>query len=251
MSKKPIIGVIPDYVKDSTQSYSTRPHYCVRKNYLDMLTDAGALVVVIPYDYDSIDEYIGLIDGLMITGGFFDICPTRYSKEEKHPETLLNTVRENFEFEFVEKFLQTKLPFFGICNGMQVINCLYGGKIIQHIPDEDGDYMIHEQSKVKGKEDSAIAYHDVLIEKDSLLHKIVGESHMVTNSSHHQAIRQVGPGMKINSRAKDGIIEGIEDPNHPFCIGVQWHPEFNVSKGDKKIFEAFINKTIEMKNEQK
>lgn len=251
MSKKPIIGVIPDYVKDSAQSYSTRPHYSMRKNYLDMLTDSGALAIMIPYDYGSIDDYIDLVDGLMITGGFFDICPTRYGSEEKHQETFLNTVRENFEFEFVEKFLKTKLPFFGICNGMQVMNCLHGGKIIQHITDEKEGYMIHEQSKVKGKEDSAIAYHDVLIEENSLLHKIVGETHIVTNSSHHQAIKQVGTGIKINSRAKDGIIEGIEDPNHPFCLGVQWHPEFSVSKGDKKIFEAFINKTIEIKNERK
>ncbi len=242
MSKKPIIGVIPDYVKDSVQSYSVRPHYSIRQNYLDMIADAGGLAIIIPYDYDSIDEYINLVDGVVIIGGFFDICPTRYGKEEKHEETLLNTVRENFEFEFVEKFLKTKRPFFGICNGMQVMNCLYGGKIIQHLPDEKNDYMIHEQSKVKGKEDSAVAYHDVLIEKDSLLYDIVKEDHMVTNSSHHQAIREVGPGVKINSYARDGVIEGIEDPNHPFCIGVQWHPEFNVSKGDQKLFEALVSK---------
>ncbi len=251
MNNKPIIGIIPDYVQDSAQSYSVRPHYSIRKNYLDMISSAGGLVVIIPYDYNSIDEYINLIDGLIIIGGFFDICPSRYSNEEKHKETILNAVRENFEFEFAEKFLKTKLPFFGICNGMQVMNCLYGGKIIQHIPDEDKNYMIHEQSKVKGKEDSAIAYHEVFIEKDSLLHKITNEDAMVTNSSHHQAVRHVGPGIKINSRAADGIIEGIEDPNHPFCLGVQWHPEFNVSKGDKKLFEAFINKTNEIKNDRK
>ena len=251
MSNKPIIGVIADYVQHSVQSYSTRPHYSIRKNYLDMISSANGLAIIIPYDYNAIDDYIDLIDGLLIVGGFFDICPTRYSNEEKHKETTLNTVRENFEFEFAKKFLKTKLPFFGICNGMQVLNCLYGGKIIQHIPDEKENYMIHEQSKVKGKEDSAIAYHEVLIEKDTLLHKITQERTIVTNSSHHQAVRNVGPGIKINSYATDGIIEGIEDPNHPFCIGVQWHPEFNVSKNDQKLFEAFINKTNEIKNARK
>ncbi len=250
MNNKPIIGVIPDYIKNSPQSYSERPHYCIRKNYLDMITDAGGISIIIPYDYDAIDEYIKLLDGLIVVGGFFDICPSRYSTEEKHPETILNTVRENFEFQFTEHFLETGLPFFGICNGMQVMNCLYGGTIIQHIPDEAENYMIHEQSKIKGKEDSSHPYHNVNIERNSLLHEIVGQDVIATNSSHHQSARSVGPGIKINAYANDGIIEGIENPNHPFCLGVQWHPEFNVSQADKKLFEAFVNKTIQVRNDR-
>lgn len=249
MSKKPLIGVIPDYVKSSKQSHSIRPHYSIRKNYLDMLSDAGAVSIIVPYDHDAIADYIDMIDGLMVIGGFFDINPSRYSNEDIHQETVLNNVREDFEFKFSEQFLQTGRPFFGICNGMQVINCLKGGSIIQHIPDEEQDYMIHEQSKIEGKQDSSIPYHDVLIEKNTLLHDIVGKERIITNSSHHQAARKVGSNIVINSYAPDGIIEGIEDPNHPFCLGVQWHPEFKVSPDDEKLFQAFVNKTTEMKND--
>lgn len=250
MTKKPIIGVIPDYVKSSKQSYSIRPHYSIRKNYLDMVTKSGGISLIIPYDYEAIDDYIDMIDGLMVIGGFFDINPNRYGNEEAHQETILNEIREDFEFKFSEKFLATKRPYFGICNGMQVMNCLKGGSIMQHIPDEEQDFMIHEQSKIEGKEDSSIPYHDVIIQKNTLLHDIVGKDVITTNSSHHQAARNIGPGIVVNSYASDGIIEGIEDPTHPFCLGVQWHPEFESCPEDKQLFDAFINITIAMKNDR-
>lgn len=240
-SKKPKIGVIPDFNPGSDLSYCTRPHYAIRTNYIEMLSQQNALPVILPYDYNGIDDHVSDLDGLLVIGGFFDIDPLRYNEKHLHPATLLNKTRENFEFQFSEKFLATKKPILGICNGMQAINTIRGGALIQDITDENNNYMIHEQSKIKGKEDSHLAYHTVKIKENTLLHKITGQTEIQTNSSHHQAIRTPGANLKITAHAPDNIIEAIEDPSHPFCLGVQWHPEFEVSPTDRKIFAALVD----------
>lgn len=238
---KPLIAVIPDY-KDGTQpgGYAIRPHYAIRCNYTNMLQEAGASAILLPYDHSSIDEYLSLIDGLMVIGGHFDVHPKRYGVKEIHPTVTLNETRENFEFEITQKALKSDLPILGICNGMQLINILHGGDIIQHIPDNE-KFIPHEQSKVKGQEDSSKAYHDVEIVKGTILHKITQQSTIPTNSSHHQGVGKVGLGLEISGRTTDGMIEAIENPRHPYCLGVQWHPEFNVSQADKSIFESFVD----------
>ncbi len=244
--QKPLIGVVPDYRAGSPKCYSVRPHYALRRNYVDMLNNDGATVIILPYDYDAIDKYLELIDGLMIVGGFFDINPKKYGAKKIHPTVILNETRENFEFALAEKALKTNMPILGICNGMQLLNIIHGGDIIQHIPDEK-NFIIHEQSKVPGMEDSSKAYHDVNIEEGTLLHKIVGTKTIPTNSSHHQGIKTAGKGMKISAYASDGMIEAIEDPSRNFCVGVQWHPEFDVSSADQKIFASFVDAAMNYK----
>ena len=239
-NRKPLIGVVPDYREGSPKCYSTRPHFVLRCNYVEMLIKSEATVFMLPYDYSSIDTYLNMIDGLMIVGGFFDIHPERYGEKSLHPETLLNKTREDFEFALAEKAFKTEMPVFGICNGMQLINIAYGGDIIQHIPDA-GNFIIHEQSKVAGMEDSSKAYHDVEIAEKTFLHQIVQEKIIKTNSSHHQGVKTAGKGLKVCARASDGMIEAIEDPEHAFRLGVQWHPEFDVSSADRKIFESFVD----------
>ncbi len=245
---RPKIGIVLDFKSGSNTGYSIRPHYAIRSNYIEMVNKQNALAILIPYDYSAINDYISMLDGLLMIGGFFDISPKKYGQNTTHKSIVLNETREKFEWEFMTKALATQMPILGICNGMQLLNVIRGGDLIQHIPDEKGDFLNHEQSKVAGKEDSSKAYHDVLIEENSILHKIVGAKEICTNSSHHQAVKNVGNGLKISARASDGIIEGIEDQSRPFCVGVQWHPEFNVSLADEKIFESFVSATRDFKS---
>lgn len=255
-NKKPLIGVIPDYVKGEKGSYSTRDFYALRANYIEMVNKAGGASLMLPYDYDLIDDYINSLDGLVVVGGYFDINPARYNEKEIHKTVKLNEIRENFEHEFISRALNIKtskknglkIPFLGICNGMQLLNVLHGGSAIQHIPDENGNYMNHEQSHNDQFNDYAIPYHDVIIKEGTHLAKIIENEKIKTNSSHHQAIRNTGKGLQISANASDGIIEAIEDPNHNFCIGIQWHPEFDISNADRKIFEKFIAAAIDYKN---
>ena len=247
---RPLIGIVPDYREGCANGYSKGNYYAVRSNYVDMINGAGGAAIMLTYDYDLIDSYLESLDGLMVVGGYFDIHPKRYGDSEIHETVKLNEVRENFEHELGKKAVKTDLPFLGICNGMQLINVLHGGKVIQHIPDEE-KYMDHEQSHFEEFNDYHCGYHEVTIERNSKLFSIVGAEKVKTNSSHHQAVKQVGDGIRIVARASDGVIEAIEKTNHNFCLGVQWHPEFAVSDADKKIFSAFVEASVNYKNRNK
>ena len=248
-SSKPLIGIVPDYKEGCANGYSTRSYYALRCNYVEMINKAGGAAVILTYDYDLIDDYLASLDGLMVVGGYFDIHPIRYDEEQIHPAVKLNDIRENFEHELGKRAIKTKLPLLGICNGMQLINVLHNGKVIQHIPDEN-KFMDHEQSHIEGFNDYRTGYHEVEIVKDSKLSEVINESKILTNSSHHQAVKTAGTGLKVAAIASDGIIEAVEKTDHPFCIGVQWHPEFEVSDADRKIFEKFVVAAKKYKNEK-
>jgi len=246
-TSKPLIGIVPDYKEGCANGYSTRNYYALRANYVEMINKAGGAAVILTYDYDLIDSYINSLDGVVIVGGYFDINPKRYGEATIHPAVKLNDAREDFENAFISQLIKTQLPYLGICNGMQLLNVLHGGKVIQHIPDEE-KYLDHEQSHNDDFKDYKKGYHEVAIERNSKLFEIIGHEKIITNSSHHQAAKSTGDALKICARASDGIIEAIENPHHPFCIGVQWHPEFEVSDADRKIFESFVDAAKKYKN---
>ncbi len=247
-SNRPVIGIIPDFKEGAKDAYSVRDFYALRANHTDIINKNGGAAIILPYDYDLINDYLSSIDGLLVVGGFFDINPKRYG-EEMHPEVNLNEVRENFEYAIGQAALKRNIPFLGICNGMHLINVLRQGSAIQHIPDHK-EFIEHEQKHVEGYDDYSTPYHEVSIEKNSKLFDIIGQEKIKTNSSHHQAAKKVGNNLRISARASDGVIEAVEDQNHPFLVGVQWHPEFEASKYDNRIFQAFIKsaKTYKDKN---
>jgi len=244
MTKKsknyPVIGVLPDFQNGADNTYSKKDFYAIRKNYIDGISSAGGLPIIITYDYAKIDNYLNIIDGLMVVGGYMDIHPNRYGENFIHPSVKLNLTRENFEHEFVSKALQTSLPIFGICNGMQLISILHGGKILQHIPDHP-QFMDHEQSHFAEFKEYGAPYHEITVDKNSNFYRITQTEKFSSNSSHHQAVESIGDGLKVVGTASDGIIEAFEKPNHPFCLGVQWHPEFHTSQADEKLFGEFVN----------
>ena len=244
-NKSPIIGILPDYKENEQNSYSTKSFYAIRTSFIEAIVNAGGLPLILPYYYQKIDQYLEMIDGLMIIGGYFDIHPNRYSNESLHPKTKLNMVRSDYEFAFASKALNhNNMPILGICNGMQLLSVMHNGKLIQHIPDEKNskniNFINHEQSHTKGFEDYSTPYHDVEIVENSQLFSIIGKKTIKTNSSHHQGVRSVGNQLKVVAYASDGMIEAVEKPDHPFCIGVQWHPELFPAETDPKIFSAFI-----------
>lgn len=245
--KRPLIGIVPDFREGCANGYSKRDYFALRANHVDMINKAGGAALILTYDYSLIDNYLEALDGIMIVGGYFDINPKKYGEKNIHPTVKLNAVREDFEYALGKAAMKTNIPFLGICNGMQLLNSLHHGKVIQHIPDE-ANLMDHEQSHVEGFNDYHIAYHDVAILENSKLHSIVEEDTIKTNSSHHQAARSVGKGLKVSAYASDGVIEALEKTDHPYCIGVQWHPEFETSDADRKIFESFVEASAKYKH---
>jgi putative glutamine amidotransferase len=136
----------------------------------------------------------------------------------------------------VEGALARTMPIFGICGGQQLLNVVLGGTLIQHIPDVISSDIAHEQPNPRHE-----AGHTVVVVEGTQLAALMGGGREIAvNSAHHQAVETPAKGVVVNALAPDGVIEGIEVPTHPFCIGVQWHPEFFVTESDRALLEAFV-----------
>lgn len=232
MKKKPIIGLTSDLADD--QKYSHMPYFALRKNYSTSLLAANSTPILIPPIYQSAKEYIDLIDALVLTGGHFDIPPTLYGESIIHNSVSTNDTRTNFEIEITKLAIKKKMPILGICGGMQLLNVIYGGTLFQHIPDSIENSLNHERKPYSNEA------HQVSINNNSLLYKLSSKTEIGVNSSHHQAINKVGTGLTPVAFANDGVVEALENNSYPFMVGVQWHPEYQVSNFDQRIFNELV-----------
>ena len=232
--KKPLIALTLDY--ETSKGYSNYPWYAIRENYFTSIEESGGIGVGIPHNMKDIISLLHKIDGLVITGGNFDIDPNIFGESSVHKTVKLKENRTNFELLAAEIMLKQNKPVLGICGGEQLINVLYKGSLIQHIPDEIKNPIEHEQKNPRNE-----AGHSVTIQENTKLHSIISKQNIMVNSAHHQAIKVPGKGLIVNAISNDGVIEGIEDPTKKFCIGVQWHPEFFIQDSDNKLLNAFIN----------
>ncbi len=233
IQNSPRIGFSLDY--ETVQTYSKKPWYAIRENYLTAVSDLGAIPLPLPHLTAHVDAYLELIDGLVITGGAFDIPPSMYGDSAVHDTVVTKDTRTQFEWAITKGAIARQIPILGICGGEQLLAVVLGGTLIQHIPDSIENALAHEQPNPRDE-----AGHTVQIVTHTLLHRIVGSPELQVNSAHHQAVASVPEGVVINATAPDGVIEGVEYPAHPFCLGVQWHPEYHVTGADGKIFEAFV-----------
>ena len=233
-SHQPVIGVTLD--REPAGGYSKFPWYAVRENYMDAISHAGGLPIALPHDDRVADAYMDLVDGLLLTGGAFDIDPGLFGQSQHKSVETLKSQRTIFELTVTRVALTRDIPVLGICGGEQLLNVALGGSLIQHIPDKIAGALAHEQPNPRNQPG-----HSVNILTGTILHKIIGVDKIEVNSAHHQAVAEVGPTAVINACASDGVVEGIEEQTRRFCLGVQWHPEFHVSPSDNKIFAAFIS----------
>lgn len=231
--RQPVIGITLD--SEEPGGYSKLPWYALRRNYCEAVARAGGVPLPLPHHAELAPAYLGMIDGLVVTGGAFDIDPALFGAAERHATVKLKAGRTAFELAIVGGALERDLPILGICGGQQLLNVVLGGSLIQHIPDEVADSLAHEQPNPRTEPG-----HEVTLAAGTLLRRIAGAGTVAVNSAHHQAVKAVGPGIVVNARAADGVVEGIEDPRRRFCIGVQWHPEYAVGPADTKLFDAFI-----------
>ena len=183
------------------------------------------------------------VDGLMLTGGD-DVAPARYG-EPAHPTVVeAEPGRDEFELALIKDARARNLPIFAICRGIQVLNVACGGTLVQDIPTEVTGALPHRFA-VPPHEPYFLA-HEVWIDKDTLLWKLMRErlsdaDACEVNSRHHQAVKRLAPGFKVAATAPDGVIEAVEDPGAPFCLGVQWHPENFFRTGEfRPLFEGFL-----------
>ena len=238
----PLIGITLDWQGASKKKsgYSNLPWYALRQNYCDAVAAAGGLPLALAHNAGLAAEYLEVLDGLLLTGGDFDVDPALFGATTRHATVKVKERRTAFEMAAVRRALELDMPVLGICGGLQLLHVALGGTLIQHIPDAVPGGLAHEQPNPRHEPG-----HLVTIAPATLLHDIVGSGEMNVNSAHHQAAADAAGDAAgdaiINARAADGVIEGIEGRGPGFCLGVQWHPEYEVDPGDGRIFAAFVD----------
>ncbi len=230
---QPFVGITLD--SEEPGGYSNQPWYAIRENYCSAVNRAGGLPVALPHEPEKAAAYLDRLDALLITGGHFDVDPALFGAADRHATVRTKDRRTAFELAATREAIARDMPVLGICGGQQLLHVVAGGKLIQHIPDEIEGALAHEQPNPRTE-----AGHTVVVRTGTLLHRVVGTEELPVNSAHHQAAKDEPPGTTINATAPDGVIEGIELAGQRFCLGVQWHPEYAISPGDTRIFEAFV-----------
>ena len=229
---KPLIGIGSDVQVTAGE----RDRAFVYTTYVEALRKAGAIPVIVPPQPENAADIVEELDGILLAGGE-DCDPAAYG-EERHPsvEETMDPRRQNNDLSLARTARERGIPTLGICLGLQVMNVAAGGTLMQDIHSEVDTDVEH----VSEPEDRA--RHDVKLENGTRLASIIGGGRDINvNSSHHQAIKGVGRGFRVTAKAPDGIVEGLEDPDHPFYVGVQWHPEdMGGEKSASQLFGAFV-----------
>ena len=228
LNKKPIIGITTDY-QDKDHCYSKFPWFALRRNYVQSIEQFGCTPIILPIT--DIDPDLDFIDAIIISGGDFDIDPKYFGQSITSSRVKINANRTVYEFKIIDHFIKNKKPILGICGGAQLINVFFKGSLIQDIDSK----IQHEQLNPRNE-----TSHEIKLTNDSLLQKLTSKKTIFVNSAHHQAVDNIGENLIIDAYANDGIIEAFHHSKLPYCVGVQWHPEFLITDFDFNIMKDFV-----------
>ena len=210
--------------------------------YLRAIQRAGGVPVMLApqFDQGSITVVMATSSGLLLTGGG-DIFPGLDGQEQDPATSGVSVDRDRMEVEALGLALERGLPVLALCRGMQMLNVVMGGSLIQDLPSQRPSHINHAQT-VGGAAERNAATHDVRTDQSSRLASILGPGPVRTNSMHHQAVDALGAGLVAAAWAEDGIVEGVEMPGEHWVLGVQWHPEelAGMESHADRLFAAFL-----------
>jgi len=232
----PLIGIT---TKRQTSTYGF-PETVIAESYTQAVLQAGGLPVLIPLSLpeDQIQTMASALDGVVFSGGG-DIDPKEYGAESTPKVDGVQPDRDRVETGLVRSVVDKGVPFLGICRGIQMINVALGGTLYRDILDEHPDAVEH--TFYPGWPWDHLA-HTVAIQPASLLAEILGSTEVQVNSLHHQGIKQIASDLTPIAYAPDGTIEGVVLPDHPFGMGVQWHPEWlQAHESMRALFRELVN----------
>ena len=238
-SMPPIIG-ITGRPQDVPSAGTHVRAYLTTHTYSDSILRAGGIpLILVPVEPDIMDHALDRVDGLLLTGGG-DVNPSRYGADWHDAVRGVDDERDEFELELVRRAFARRLPTMAICRGLQVVNVALGGSLVQDLPSHRGAHG-HD---ITG-EGAYEPHSDTLIEEGCWVAEIIGPGLHKINSIHHQAVEELGAGLKVVGSAPDGTIEAIEheDVSWPL-IAVQWHPEFLGQKDhgpSHDLFQALVD----------
>lgn len=217
-----------------------RPSVFLYTSYIEALERVGlAPVLVTPaHGAGAIAAIVAACAGVVLTGGE-DVDPARYGEQPSPALGAVMRERDEMEWRVLDAALPRRVPVLGICRGMQLLNAYFGGTLYQDLNTERPGAVVHQQAEPWGR-----GSHDVAIGEGTLLRQVIGTDRVFINSYHHQGVDDLAPPLRISARAEDGLVEGVEAIDHPWLVGVQWHPERHEATApetnpDRRIFEHF------------
>lgn len=233
---RPVIGLTSYRQRAQTGVWDVQASF-LPVVYIDAVTKAGGIAVVLPpqnpVDPDIAAQVVEGLDGLIVTGGG-DVAPERYGAERHEKTDPLNAMRDAWEDALLAAAIDREVPFLGICRGLQVLNVNRGGTLVQHLPEVVGDDRYN-------KGGGEFATNSVEIDPGTELSGILdGDRELDVKSYHHQAVQDVGAGLRVTARSGDGTIQALELEGVPFGVAVQWHPEED-AEADVRLFSGLID----------
>jgi putative glutamine amidotransferase len=230
-SRRPSLVGISSYARAGKEV----PSFSLPTAYIDAVRATGAVPIILPPGEPAPERLLESLHALIVSGGG-DINPASYGGRPHETVYSVCEERDQFEFDLTRAALSdTRVPMLCICRGLQVLNVVCGGTLHVHLPEHYGEQIAHRTPP----RDTSV--HSVRIDPDSRLARILGTTTTDVRSWHHQAIDRLGAGLRPVAWAEDGVIEAVEHAEHPWCIGVQWHPEMQLEDAaQQRIFRALI-----------
>jgi putative glutamine amidotransferase len=226
MPRRPIIG-IPTQTLHSIEGIpeALPESWVMNQRYSRVVAASGGVPVMIPLldDESSLRALYDLTDGLLLPGGV-DLDPATYGESPLPTCGRLDPARDRVELQFARWAIAEGKPLFGLCRGLQIVNVALGGTLYQDIAAQRSDAIKHDYFPTAGFARDHVA-HPVAIASGSRLDALVGAVSLGVNSMHHQAVKDLAPGLVTTAIAPDGVIEALESSGDQFVIAVQWHPE--------------------------
>jgi putative glutamine amidotransferase len=219
-------------VTASRRTDEGRERVSVNSAYVRALIAVGLVPVVSSslLDPERAPALLDRVDGVLLTGGE-DVDPACYHVAPHPKLERIDAARDAVELALIAGARARRLPLLGICRGIQILNVAYGGTLFQDLESEHPTAIDHADEARR---------HDVRLDAGSQVHRIVGALRASVNSRHHQAVRQLGPGLRATAWADDGIVEAVEPENgsEGWMLAVQWHPEDDT---ERALFQGFAD----------
>ncbi len=237
--RRPVIGIPAD-----RRMLGAHPFHAVGEKYILAVTEAaGGLPLLIPSLGDRLDlgQVLAQVDGILFTGSPSNVEPHHYAGEASEPGTQHDPQRDATTLPLIPRAVEAGVPVFGICRGFQEMNVAYGGSLWQKVQEQAGK-LDHREDSSQPLELQYAPAHEVELVDGGMLRAIAGSGSAQVNSLHAQGVRTLAPGLAVEARAPDGLIEAFRVAGAPhFALAVQWHPEWQVmgNSFSRALFAAF------------
>lgn len=212
------------------RSVGPHPFHIAGKKYIDAVRLAGCIPLVVPSaEPQDFDALLDAADGLLLTGSPSNVHPSHFDEAVHDPSLPLDPERDAWTLPLVPKALERGLPLFAICRGAQEANVALGGSLHQAVHEVDG-HLDHRDPDDEPLEVQYGPAHSADVLPGGVLARLLQRDRIQVNSLHGQAVKRLAPGLRVEARAPDGVIEAFSKPDAPgFNLAVQWHPEWQAA----------------------